>query len=51
MTQPAIQNLDYIRELIEAVRAADAYDDMQRLRMFYDLGVGTDNRSAPQEDQ
>lgn len=40
--EAAIQNLDYIRELIDAVRAYEQMDDMERLRMIYGQGVGTD---------
>ena len=49
MDQPAIQNLDYLRELIAMVRAASEMDDMDRLRMIYGMGVGTD--SVTQEDR
>jgi hypothetical protein len=41
--QAAIQNLDYIRQLIAETRAQDPADDMERLRMFYGMGVGTDS--------
>ena len=40
--ESAIQNLDYIRELIDAVRSYEQMDDMERLRMIYGTGVGTD---------
>lgn len=43
MDQPAIQNLDYLRELIAMVRAAGEMEDMERLRMIYGMGVGTDS--------
>jgi len=42
MDQPAIQNLDYLRELIALARAASEMQDMARLRMIYGMGVGTD---------
>lgn len=44
--ESAIQNLDYIRELIDAVRAYESMDDMQRLRMIYGTGVGTDTATG-----
>lgn len=49
MDQPAIQNLDYLRELIALVRAAGEMQDMERLRMFTGMGVGTD--AVTQEDR
>jgi hypothetical protein len=47
----AIQNLDYIRQLIEAVRAYETMSDMERLRMIYGTGVGTDTVADQQEDR
>lgn len=47
----AIQNLDYIRQLIEAVRAYESMDDMERLRMIYGTGSGTDTVSDQQVDR
>lgn len=41
MDQPAIQNLDFIRQLIAEVNSMPA-DDMARLRMLYGTGMGTD---------
>lgn len=41
MDQPAIQNLDFIRQLISEVNSIPA-DDMMRLRMLYGSGLGTD---------
>lgn len=49
--EAAIQNLDYIRELISAVRAYEQMDDMERLRMIYGTGVGTDTVSEQQADR
>ena len=49
MDQSAIQNLDYLRELIALVRAASEMQDMERLRMIYGTGTGTD--SVTQEDR
>lgn len=40
--QPATQNLDYLRELIALVRAGSEMEDMERLRMIYGTGTGTD---------
>ena len=42
MDQSAIQNLDYLRDLIALVRAASEMEDMDRLRMIYGTGTGTD---------
>jgi len=47
----AIQNLDYIRQLIEAVRAYETMADMERLRMIYGTGTGTDTVADQQEDR
>lgn len=47
----AIQNLDYLRQLIEAVRAYESMDDMERLRMIYGTGSGTDGISTQQADR
>jgi recombinational DNA repair protein (RecF pathway) len=43
MNDPAIQNLDYLRQLIAEVRGEDPYLDMLRLRMMQDTGMGVDN--------
>lgn len=40
--QAAIQNLDFIRQLIAEARADIPYEDMERLRMIYGMGLGTD---------
>lgn len=48
MNDPAIQNLDYLRQLIAEIRGEDPYLDMLRLRMMQGSGMGTD--SAKQED-
>lgn len=47
----AIQNLEYIRQLIEAVRAYESMDDMERLRMIYGTGSGTDAVADQQVDR
>lgn len=41
MQEPAIENLDYLRQLIAEIRSS--YDDMERLRMLYGTGMGTDS--------
>lgn len=41
MNDPAIQNLDFLRELIAAVRASAPMDDVERLRMLRAVGIGT----------
>jgi hypothetical protein len=38
----AIQNLDFLRQLIAEARQDDPYMDMLRLRMLQGYGVGTD---------
>lgn len=43
--QAAIQNLDFLRQLIAESRADQPYDDMDRLRMIYGTGMGTDSVS------
>lgn len=42
MNDPALQNLDYLRQLIAAVRGDLPIADALRLRMIYDTGTGTD---------
>jgi len=41
--QPAIQNLDFLRQLIAETRSQDPYADMVKLRMIQDTGMGTQN--------
>lgn len=41
--QLAIQNLDTLRRLIAEVRAAADAGDVERLRMLYGMGLGTDS--------
>ena len=48
MSDPAVQNLDFLRQLIAEARQEDPYADMAKLRMFQGSGMGTD--SAKQED-
>lgn len=45
---PAIQNLDFLRQLIDEVNSLPA-DDLVRLRMLYGTGLGTD--AIQQEDR
>jgi len=47
--QAAIQNLDFLRQLIAETRAATPAEDMERLRMIYGTGMGTD--AATEEDR
>lgn len=47
--QAAIQNLEFLRQLIAETRAAEPYEDMSRLRMITGTGTGTD--SVTQEDR
>lgn len=42
MNNPAIQNLDYLRQLIAEVRGENPYLDMLKLRMMQDTGMGVD---------
>jgi hypothetical protein len=48
MSQPALQNLDFLRQLIAETRQENPYEDMAKLRMLQGSGMGTD--SAKQED-
>jgi hypothetical protein len=43
MNDPAIQNLEYLRQLIADVRGEVPYLDMLRLRMLQDTGMGVDD--------
>jgi hypothetical protein len=51
MEAPAIQNLDYLRQLILEARQADAQKDAEKLRMFQGYGVGTDALTVQQGDR
>ena len=46
---PAIQNLDFLRQLIAEARADVPYEDMQRLRMVQYQGAPM--TTEPQEDR
>jgi hypothetical protein len=47
---PAIQNLDFLRQLIDEIRSLPQ-DDAVRLRMLYGTGVGTDGLTTQQADR
>jgi hypothetical protein len=51
MNDPAIQNLDFLRQLIAETRGQPEYADMARLRMLQGSGMGTDGLSAQQGDE
>jgi hypothetical protein len=51
MESPAIQNLDYLRQLILDARQAESQRDAERLRMFQGYGVGTDALTVKQGDR
>lgn len=51
MNQPAIQNLDYLRRLIKEVRQDRPAVDMQRIRMFNGLGIGTNQVQQKKGDR
>ena len=50
MNEAAIQNLDYLRELIAAARAEEAFRDAERLRMLQ-YGLGMNNITTGREDR
>lgn len=41
---PALQNLDFLRQLIAEARAESPYADMEKLRMLQGAGIGTERR-------
>lgn len=47
--QPAIQNLDYIRQLIRDTRLP--MDDVMRLRMIQGTGMGLDAMTTKKGDE
>lgn len=47
----AIQNLEFIRQLINEVRQEPPQMDIERLRMLYGYGLGTDALTVAQEDR
>lgn len=46
--QPAIQNLDFLRQLISETRGESPVMDALKLRMYQGTGLGTDNASIQQ---
>lgn len=48
---PAIQNLDFLRQLIAEARADQPLADAVRLRMLSGTGMGTDSLTTQQEDR
>lgn len=48
MGDSAVQNLDFLRQLIAEARQENTYADMAKLRMLQGSGMGID--SARQED-
>lgn len=48
---PAIQNLDFLRQLIAEARANRPELDDARLRMLHGSGMGTDSLYTSQEDR
>lgn len=49
--QPAIQNLDFLRQLIAETRGQDNYADMAKLRMLQGTGMGTDSMTTNRGDE
>lgn len=41
MSEPAIQNLDFLRRLIAEARQESPQEDAERLRMLHGSGAGT----------
>jgi len=50
MNDPAIQNLDFLRQLIAETRGQPEYADMATLRMLHGTGMGTDSVNADMGD-
>jgi hypothetical protein len=50
MDDPALQNLDFLRQLISEIRDMPQ-DDAERLRMLYGTGLGTSNLTTQQGDR
>ena len=51
MSDPALQNLDFLRQLIAETRQENPYADMAKLRMLQGSGMGTDSLTADQGDR
>lgn len=50
MNDAAIQNLEFLRQLIAAAREDEAFKDAERLRMLQ-YGLGMNQLTAGQEDR
>ena len=50
MEQPAIQNLEFLRQLIRETRE-QPQADAERLRMIYGTNTGTDNLTVKTGDE
>ena len=50
MNQPAIQNLEFLRQLIRETREMP-YEDMRRLRMIHGTNTGTDRLTTERGDE
>lgn len=46
---PAMVNLEFLRQLIAELRGDQPMDDLERLRMIYGTGTGTDAVQAGEE--
>lgn len=51
MSDPAIQNLDFLRQLIAETRGQPEYADVDSLRMLQGTGMGTDNLTTKKGDE
>lgn len=51
MNDPAIQNLDFLRQLIAETRGQPEFADMAKLRMLQGTGMGTDALTTQQGDE
>jgi|GEM_PF-1094323 len=51
MSDPAIQNLDFLRQLIAETRGQPEYADMANLRMLQGTGMGTDGLTTKKGDE
>ena len=49
--QPAIQNLDFLRQLMSETRGESPVMDALKLRMYQGTGMGTDAITNTQEDR
>lgn len=47
----AIQNMEFLRQLIAESRQENPYADMAKLRMLQGSGMGTDGMTVRQEDE